>query len=582
MRAVNKVALLALLILISNLICFSQEYSRGYIFGYNGDTISGFLETPQLNKAVVFCLFKPTLKDVPTLMTAKDIKGFGYNNTIYVSTLFQLLKTDTLVFTKLVFDDLYDLMYFEAYSVKHFLIRRPDSTIFGIQYPPVLNASELLSGLTADKKFKQQTDSIFLDAPDLPEYQRGVKPDIISLNNLIRQYHNKPSSSMSRRVPAPAILHDYKEGFLINFTGDTIEGFIGNDFKKTFVSSCIFSPGRNENSVRFLPDDIIGFGSKKENKIFVSATYPSGGKDTSSFVRLILDGNIDLLYFESYGLKNFLFRDSHDKISVLNYPPAMTKADYLSGLNSSKKFRITADSILSALNIQSQKSLKPELKSILNNLEEYHNSAGKSYRIYNGKEQILDLGPVVGIRFEKYDRKFDNYDFKSYSDPSPYAGIYLRLTNKKTQAGLVLRNTVGYHRDNYSYKIDQTDFSYYTQTEIKSLSNSLETGLTFNPFRKFLPLSFIEAGGVARFYIKPRYENLTNKVFSGNNIVMSFSDNEIQNSKFFYGGFIRAGVNRSMKKNNLRISAGYNYLLFKDSHKIQSVDLSAVYTFRLK
>lgn len=583
MKNGKNVFLIALLVVLSHLSCFSQEYSKGYIFGHKGDTISGFLETPVLNRAVVLCLFKPTLKDAPTAMTARDIKGFGYDKTIYVSTKLRLLKTDTLVFTRLVFDDLYDLMYFETSSVKNFLILTPDSTIFGIQYPPVLSASELLSGLTADKKFKLQADSIFQDAPDLPEYQKGVRPDIISLTNLFRQYHNKPSSSMSRRIPSPDISKDYREGFVINLNGDTIEGLIGNDFKKTFINACIFSPGRSENSVRFLPEDITGFGSRKENKIFASATFTTAGKDTSAFVRLVLDGNIDLLYYDSYGLKNFLFRDSQDKISVLTYPPALTKKDYLSGLNSSKKFRITADSILSALSInEPKKAIKPELKSIMNLLEEYHGSAGMAYSLYNGIERNFEIGPVAGVRFENYKPRINNDGFKSFSDPAPYAGLYLRLANKKTQTGIVIRNTLGYHHDNYSYKIDQPGHSRYYQTSIKSLANSFDAGLTFNPFKKLLPASFIEAGGAVRYYINPQYENLSNEVFPENNVVMSYLDHDIRNSKFFYGGFIRAGISRPLNKNNLRISGGYNHFLSKSSTTIGSFDISAVYTIRIR
>lgn len=579
----KKVLLSVLLIFLSYLSSFSQEYSRGYIFGNNGDTIPGFVEMPSLNRAVVRCFFKPTLKDSRTGMSALDIKGFGFDNTVYVSTLFSLPSTDTMIFTKLIFDDLYDLMYFEAYSVKHFIVRRPDSTIFGIQYPPELKASELLTGITADKKFKQQTDSIFPDAPDLPEYQKGVKPDINSLNNLFKQYHNKPSSSMTRRIPLPAKQHSYMKGFIINRVNDTIEGLIGNDFKKTLSFTCVFSPGKNENSVRFLPDDILGFGSRKENKVFAPAAINASGKDTSAFVRLMLEGVVDLLYYESYGSKKFLLRDDRDKIYVLTYPPVLSKEEYLSGLNSSKKFRITTDRIISALGIPgSQKAIKPDVKSVLNFLEDYHFSNDKTYRIFNGIQRSFEIGPVVGIRFEKYAHKIDHDGYKSFSDPAPYAGLYLRLTNKKTETGIVIRNTVGYHHDNYSYTIDQADNSNYTQTSTKSLTNSFEAGATFNPLKKFLRVGFIEAGGAIRYYINPEYETLTNIVYSENDFVMSYRDTDIQDSKFFYGGFIRLGIIRGFKNNNLRISGGYDYLLNNGSSKIQSFDLSAVYTIRYR
>ena len=578
----KKIHLAVLLIISGYFSCFSQEYSRGYIFGNKGDTISGYVEVPPLNRAVPLCFFKPALKDAPTGMSAKDIKGFGVSNTVYISTLIHLPTTDTLIFTRLIFDDLYDLMYFEAYQVKHFIIRRPDSTIFGIQYPPVLKASEILAGMTPDKRFREQTDSIFPDAPDLPEYQKGVQPDIYSFNNLFRQYHNKPSSSMAKRIPLPVTKQEYREGFVINSNNDTIQGLIGNDLKNTVSFAAIFSPGKNENSVRFLPGDIKGFGNRKDNKLFAPAVINEGGKDTSAFVRLILDGIIDLLYYDSYGSKKFLFRND-EKTYSLTYPPVLSKEDYLSGLNSSKKFRIISDSIISALGLQApQRALKPDLNSILNFLEGYHSSNGKSYRLYNGTQRNFEIGPVIGVTFEKYEFTDVNDDYKSFSDPAPHAGIYMRLTNQKTGTGLVLRNIVGLYHHNYSYKNVLADRSIFAQTDIRSLADNFEAGMTISPLKKLIPAGFFEAGGAIRFYIKPDYETLTNIVYPESDFVMSYLDNNIRNSNFFFGGFIRAGIFKALKNNKLRIIGGYNYLMNNGSVKIQSVDLSAAYMIRYR
>lgn len=591
--------LVTLIIFIHLPESFSQEFFRGYIFSRKGDTISGFVQLPPVYRVSGICVFKPTMRDSPVMMYPKDISGFGSGNTIYVSTPIHLPKADTLVFTRLLYDGRYDLMYFETYEAKHFIILRPDSTIFGIRYPPELKPADILAGMTAEKKWKNQTDSIFTDFPDLPEYQKGIKPEITSFISLFRQYHNSPSTSLVRRSPkagedqpertvkirnknAANYAGDFKTGYIINNNGDTIDGLIGNNLKYSLFMSCFFSPQKNEDIVKFNPGEIAGFGNFKKNKIFVASSIPSFPNDTSAFVRLLLDGNLDLLFYESNGQKHYLFREEDNNISGISYPPDLNKDDYVKGLNSDRKFKLQADSLFARLGINGATRIKPDARSFIKIIEKNHLKRAEPYRIFNGKERVFELGPVAGIRFEKYifDQPYDNYE--SYSEPALYSGISATYYNKRSGSGVLFRNTFGYHNHHYTYLLKNPGSWTYVDASIRGLSNNTEAGFFISPFPRTVLKPSIEGGPAMTVYLKPEYSQYIDKVMQENNNVLSFYYNGKEKTPFYFGFFARMGISVDMRNGNyIKVSGGYNYLSAR-SEQIHAADISASYMIRYR
>lgn len=591
--------LVTLIIFIHLPESFSQEFFRGYIFSRKGDTIGGFIQLPPANRASGVCVFKPTLRDNPVIMNPKDISGFGAGNTIYISTLIQLPQADTLIFTRLMYDGRYDLMYFETSETKHFIVLRPDSTVYGMRYPPELKPADILNGMTAERKWKNQTDSIFTDFPDLPEYKKGIKPEINSFVNLFRQYHNNPSSSLTRRLPAAeedhsqrkikinnknteSYIRDFKIGYIVNNNGDTINGLIGNRLKNSLFMSCFFSPQKNEPIVRFNPGDIAGFGNYKENKIFVASSIPSYPRDTSAFVRLLFDGKVDLLFYEASAKKHYLFRDEDNKLTVISYPPALNKDDYASGLNSDRKFELQADSIFARLGFNAAPRIKPDPRSFIKIIEKNHLKKAEPYKIYNGKERVFDLGFVAGIRFEKYkyDQPYD--DYKSYSEPAIFSGISAKFYNKRSGSGVLVRNIFGYHNHHYTYLVKNPGSWTYVDASIRGLSNNTEAGFFISPFpRTFLKPS-VEGGPVMAFYLKPEYSHYIDQVMQENNNVLSFYFKGTGRTPFYFGLFARMGISVDLRNGNyIKVAGGYNYLSAQ-SEQIHAADISASYMIRYR
>lgn len=596
----KKYLLFILIIFLYLQESYSQEFFRGYIFSRKGDTISGFIKLPPPNRAAGVCVFKPRLRDNPVMMSAKEISGFGTGNTIYVSTLIHLPKADTLVFTRLLYDGTYDLMYFETFETKHFIILRPDSSVYGIKYPPEIKAADILAGITSDKRWKNQTESIFTDFPDLPEYEKGIKPEISSFINLFRQYHNNPSSALTRRLPAEVeeepkrnvrinnknredYTGKFRAGFIINNLGDTINGLVGNQLKNSLFTSCFFTPEKNEEIIRFSTGDIAGFGNYKKNKVFTASSIPSTPRDTSAFVRLLFNGTVDLLFYELSGKKHFLLRDHANKVTGISFPPELNKEDYVSGLNATRKFEGQAESMFAGMGVTGDfKRLKPDARSIIAILENHHVAQAQPFNIYNGKERVLDIGPVAGVKFEKYIFDVPNEEYKSYSEPAPYAGISLRYFNRKSGNGVVFRNTFGYHNHHYSFLAKNPVSWNYMGGELRSLSNDSEAGLTISPLRRLSPGLFLEAGPMMSIYIKPQYTYYIDQVFKENNIVYSYYYQGRSRAPFYFGFYARTGLSLGLKNGKaMRVSGGYSYLSAR-AEQIHLIDFSAAYLFRFR
>lgn len=574
----RKTALFYLL-LISFLLpgkSYSQDFRRGYIISNKGDTATGYVVSPAEIKAAGVCYFKQELDSKPFSLPAKELSEIGFDDKRFIATNFKSPK-DTILLAQLMYDAESQLRYVELNTNKFFIIVKPDKSFSLIRYPPVLSSSDIFSGRTPEKKFKEQTDSIFL-SPDLLEYQNGVKPDIESFIRLFEQFYNKPSTL--DRGFTNIISSELNNGFLINKNNDTIRGFIGNSLTSSIFTKCYFTPSKDENMVPFFPGDIKGFGIDKGHKIFASAKLKIGQRDTIAFARLLLDGTLDLFFYETDGKNNFLIRDSEDKTYNVSYPPELRKDDYLNGLNASKKFNIITDSIFSELNIQVENKIKPSVKSFINILREYHHTADMPFKVVI-PERIIEVGPMVGVRFEKYKQNIYNNGFKSYFEPAPYGGFYLKICDSKSRLGFVLGNTISYNSNRYSYKINKENQSVFSQTSITTLAYNADAGLTYNPLKRSFPLSFIDIGGAIRYHINPDYVTLTNEVYDGN-AVMSYIDNDIRDSKLFYGGFIRAGITRNLRNNKISVAGGYYYLLSNFSTTIHSFDISLLYTIRFR
>jgi hypothetical protein len=126
-------------------------------------------------------------------------------------------------------DGTYDLLYYEFLGIKHFLVRKPLATIFDITYPPVLTESDYLKGISRDEKFTEEISSVFLSSPEMLEYVKNVKPEVGSMINYFKKYHELSSnpftiySGRQNSLSAGLLVGVTSDRFLVNPADKKIE-----------------------------------------------------------------------------------------------------------------------------------------------------------------------------------------------------------------------------------------------------------------------------------------------------------------------------------------------------------------------
>ncbi len=587
----------AIIFYIKSSLLFSQvyvspdtRYNKGYIFNDKGDTVTGWVGTRNEKYDIARCIFKPDIKDEPGVLKASDISGYfsSYGNKTYVSCRIRYGKRDTTAFARLYFEGEYDLLYYEQGQVRHFLVKRPDNTYYDLSYPPVMTPDDYLKKLTVDKKFRLSADSIF-NNPDLPEIQKGVKPEIGSFVNLFREFHqatHQAYEAMTSTNVSGSVQKSgrYLKGFLINQKGDTISGFLGKPDRKTLNMSVNFKPGRHESPVKMTPAEITAFGSPPSNSIFSAVQIPSGKKELTAFSRLLVDGKYDLLYYERLGVRHFLIRKPDSYVYDIYYPHALSSKEYLSGLSGMRKFRQSADSIFTgeASNIQ-LKNIRPSINSMVKLFRENHENLGEPFKVYYNPRMIYYAGVTAGVKFDRYLVNVTNNGFKSFSSPSPYAGLVAWILNKNREVGLVAETTFGIFKHNYSYLISEPLSNDYYETSLTGFSSISRLGLMMNPLPALKSKLFIDCGPQAGLLINQKYENYVNKVSIEDNTVLSYNNQEKLNSGFFYGAYIRAGVIPYIRGlGPLKASAGFELMRNPENVRINAINISCTYYRRSK
>lgn len=199
------------------------------------------------------------------------------------------------------------------------------------------------------------------------------------------------------------------------------------------------------------------------------------------------------------------------------------------------------------------------------------------------KKRSLYIGPVTGITLNKYQVTNKYQRFESFSEPSPYAGIYLKLMNNNSGFGILFHSIIDKRTYNYSYLTENQSASIYYETTLKSLTNTSGFGIIFTPVTSKLLKPFVEVGALVNIYLNPEYENYINQVHSQDNTIYSFYNHDVLNSAFLYGAFLRSGIMLSMKNGNeFKLTGGYDFLMGSGNVRVHSFDLSITYMMKFK
>jgi hypothetical protein len=376
----------------------------------------------------------------------------------------------------------------------------------------------------------------------------------------------------------------FRRGFIIKYPGDTIKGLMVKPYRNEITKNVYFRL-RKDNSNSYSPYELAGFGAFSPGRVFMSVEVPTTNGPELSFIRILIESEYDLLYYTSDKEKHFLIRDPVGKITDLAAAVIVNTEDlpdktYLENsfnLNLKKAFEDIPELV------SKSEQVKPEKKSLTRFMENYYNKNGINFLNYSGYGKASLLGIVIGTSFDRFIPVSSETDLNTFSIPYPYAGINLVRTNINTGFGIFIESMAGFKSYHYYYSYLINADEIYNESFIKSLFSTTRAGLTFESVSQTVIKPFIEGGAVISYLIDPQYENYTDVISEGGSIGYSYHNNDPLYPEFYYGAFLRTGLYlKILKKEPLKISLGYDYLISKDVAKIKSFDLALTYKLKIK
>jgi hypothetical protein len=378
-------------------------------------------------------------------------------------------------------------------------------------------------------------------------------------------------------------MHGFRKGFLVKSNGDTLRGSILNPYGDG-ISSTLFFHHKKAQTEKYGPFEVAGFGFYKTGKIYTANEVPGSEGSGLHFVRILIDGEYDLLYYDYLGTDHFLIKNPLGKITDLSGNQPVTQA-FNNG--------IVSDSLFNQ-NLRVAFADKPEIlqdygpvqmnkKSLVKLLSSYYSKNGVRYTNYYryGKKIIPEI--ILGSGFSRFVPNATVKGLQSTYGPSPYLGLGLHATNMNTGTGVFLQSVIGLVSYHFNFSDIYPGGTVYNESFIKSYVSTSRAGLSVEPFKRGILSPFFEIGPMASVLISPGYENYYDVLREDSGEAFSFHDHKLLYPVIYFGGFARAGIGVNMRKlNPLRISIGYDYMLSSEDPGIDVLGVELMYRLKFR
>jgi hypothetical protein len=373
----------------------------------------------------------------------------------------------------------------------------------------------------------------------------------------------------------------FKKGFLIKSNGDTIRGAVSNPFNNG-ISGSVYFRSKKDSPIKFSPFEAAGFGIYRTGKIYAANELPLKKGSELLFVRIILDGDYDLLYYDFLGTDHFLIKTPYGKITDLTTQQKTDSGRPINRISDSLYFqnlkRAFADNpqILEGYN-----HVKQDKKSLARLLSNYYRKNGINYVNYKAFGKKIYSEILLGSGFNRLVPFPAVKNLRNVYSASPYAGISIHTENINTGFGAFLQSVFGYNSYHFYYSDILASGTEFNESFIKSYVSTTRAGFFAESVSKRIVRPFFETGPVASILISAKYENYYDILRESSGAVFSTHNHDKLFPDAYYGAFVRAGMTVKLKNvNPLKISIGYDYLLSSKNAGINSVDLEL--TYRLK
>jgi hypothetical protein len=298
--------------------------------------------------------------------------------------------------------------------------------------------------------------------------------------------------------------NDFREGFVIMHSGDTLHGLINYRGGSGSYTNCFFKESEKQEPITYTPDDIAGFGFPHDRLFISKIIDPLTFNSLNVFIEVLVRGAVSLYYY------NGVFFIQKEKSTL--YELAILKEEVL---NDKQVVTVVTNKYIGILNMvlsdcEETRSMIPNVtlnENPLTKLVEAYNSCINSpyITIMSGKPRVkIGIGLSAGLirsNLDIYSRI--RSDQVSYVDV-PYeksnsfqTGLSLNLLLPRFSERLTFIGEVIYFKSHfYSFTTTEylleTDKSYVT-IDLDQLSIPVGLRYTFsvNKISPYLNLGFL-------------------------------------------------------------------------------------------
>ena len=216
---------------------------------------------------------------------------------------------------------------------------------------------------------------------------------------------------------------DYRAGFIINLSNDTIPGYINNKGNLKTLKKCRFKDEVDSDYTDYSPEEIHGFRIY-EGSYYVSMEIEKEGKKERYFIEKLVEGIIDVYYYSELNDGYYLMQTEDGEMYELKNSKIQVTNDEGSFEKDKKEYVYVLRYLLqdSPKSIQKVDYLGFDTNSIINLAQDYHNDVCDDYEcIVYTKERIkpkLKFGIHVGYSVSSitvFDNEYTKNLNKDYS-----------------------------------------------------------------------------------------------------------------------------------------------------------------------
>ena len=294
---------------------------------------------------------------------------------------------------------------------------------------------------------------------------------------------------------------DFREGYIIDSSNDTIPGFINNRGSLKTLKKCRFKTQKDAEYKDYTPDEIQAFRIF-EGGYYVSMEIEKDGKKERLFIEKLVEGIIDVYYFSVVNEGYYLIQTEDGEMYELKNSQIEVTNDDGSFVKDKKEYVYVLRYLLqdSPKSVRKVDYLSFDSNSMIDLAQDYHNEVCDDYEcIVYTKEKLnpkLSFGFHVGYSISKvkvFDNEYTKNLNKDYSTSSDIVyGGFLNYMDPNIserfslQLGLFLQNG-HYSADSSSMKIGymKVPFSIKYTYPKKRVMPSVWLGIAYNKWLNF-------------------------------------------------------------------------------------------------